>query len=257
MTTVRVLIAVCFGLVFGSFLTVVVHRIPLKESIVTGRSKCPSCGRVIAARDNIPVVSWLLLRGRCRNCGHRISPRYPLIELATAGLFVGAALAFDRTLVQAMMAAFLAVMLALAIIDVEHRLIPNRITYPAVVGFAVVIGIGDLAGGGVNFVHALSGLGAYGGGLLLIALISPRGMGMGDVKLGALVGLVLGSLSLPRVGVAAGVAILAGGVGAIVALVAGMSRKQALPFGPYLALGAVVATFAGPQISHAYLRLFS
>jgi leader peptidase (prepilin peptidase)/N-methyltransferase len=257
MTAVRALIFGIFGLVFGSFLTVVTYRLPRKVSVARGRSKCPSCNRVIAARDNVPVVSWVLLRGRCRNCGNPISPRYPLTELATAGLFVGAALAFDRTLVEAMMAAFLAVMLAVAIIDVEHRIIPNRITYPAVVAFAVVIGIGDLAGGGVDFLHALIGLGAYGGGLLLIALVSPRGMGMGDVKLAALVGLVMGSLALSRVAVAAGVAILAGGVGGIVALLAGMSRKQALPFGPYLALGAGVATFVGPQIAHAYLRLVS
>src|SRR5438034_4431553 len=101
MTAVRILIALAFGLIFGSFLTVVVHRIPLKVSIAAGRSKCPSCGQIIAARDNVPVVSWVLLRGRCRNCGHPISPRYPLIEVGTAGLFVGAALAFDRTLVQA------------------------------------------------------------------------------------------------------------------------------------------------------------
>jgi leader peptidase (prepilin peptidase)/N-methyltransferase len=257
MTAVRILVALPFGLVFGSFLTVVTYRVPRRQSIVGGRSRCPSCNRVIGALENVPVLSWILLRGRCRHCGARISALYPLTELATAGLFVGAALWFDRVLVEAMMAAFLAVMLAVAVIDVQHRIIPNRITYPALVTFAVVVVAGDLADGGVNAAHAGIGLAAYGGGLLLIALVSPKGMGMGDVKLGALIGLVLGSLALSRVAVAAGTAILAGGAGAIVALALGASRKKALPFGPYLALGAVVASFAGPQIAHAYLRLFT
>jgi len=225
--------------------------------VATVPSKSPSCDRIIGARDNVPVLSWILLRARCRHCGAPISALYPLTELATAGLFVGAALAFDRILVQVMMAAFLAVMLAIALIDVQHRIIPNRITYPALAAFAVVVVAGDLAGGGVNAVHAGIGLLAFGGGLLLIALVSPRGMGMGDVKLGALIGLVLGSLALSRVAVAAGVAILAGGVGAVVALALGATRKKALPFGPYLALGAAVAALAGPQIAHAYIRVFT
>ncbi len=245
------------GLLIGSFLTVVVHRVPARRSIMAPRSQCPSCGTQIRARDNVPVISYVLLRGRCRACGARISPRYPLTEAATAALFVGAALAFDRILVQAMMAVFLAVVLALAIIDLQKRVLPNRITYPAIVGFAVSILAGDLAGGGVDVVDGAIGLAAYGGGLLLVALVSPRGMGMGDVKFGAVIGLVLGSIGLSRVGVAAGVAILAGGVGAVVALAAGRSRKQALPFGPFMALGALVATFAGPQIAHAYVRLFA
>src|SRR5439155_2558511 len=114
--------------------------------------------------------------------GLRISPIYPAIELATAGLFVGAALAFHRTFVQAMMAVFLAVLLVLAVIDVQRHIIPNRITYPAVLAFALLIGIGDVAGGGVDAARAGIGLAAYGGGLLLVALVSPRGMGMGDVK---------------------------------------------------------------------------
>src|SRR5436190_13579657 len=154
MSVFRVLVALALGLIFGSFLTVVIYRVPRKESIVTGRSKCPSCGRVIAARDNMPVVSWILLRARCRRCGARISPFYPLVELATASLFAGAALAFDELLVQIMMAAFLAVMLAVAVIDVQHRIVPNRITYPALLVFAAVVVVGDLAGGGVNAARA-------------------------------------------------------------------------------------------------------
>src|SRR5436309_1188386 len=119
------------GLLIGSFLTVVIYRIPRKESIVTGRSRCPSCGAMVRARDNVPVVSWLLLRGRCRSCGAPISPEYPLTELATAALAAGAALEFDRLFVAVMIAGFLATMLSLAVIDARHRILPNRIVYPA------------------------------------------------------------------------------------------------------------------------------
>src|SRR5438132_1403933 len=143
----------------------------------------------------------------------------------------------------------LAVLLALAVIDARHRVLPNRILYPSVVAFALVIVAGDLAGRGVDLKTAWIGFAAFGGGLLLVALLAPRGMGMGDVKLAFLIGLVLGSLALPLVAVAAGVAILAGGLGAIAALAAGRGRKSAIPFGPYLALGGTVAAFAGPQIS--------
>jgi leader peptidase (prepilin peptidase)/N-methyltransferase len=244
------------GLLIGSFLTVVIYRIPRKESIVTGRSRCPSCGAVVRARDNVPVISWLLLRGRCRSCEAPISPEYPLTELATAALATGASLEFDRPFVAVMMAAFLATLLALAVIDARHRILPNRIVYPAVVGFAVAILAGELANGGVDLLDAAIGFAAYGGGLLVIALISPRGMGMGDVKLGFLIGLVLGSLGLRYVAVAAGLAVLGGGLGAIVALATGRTRKSAIPFGPFMAAGAAISAFLGPEISSTYLRLF-
>ena len=244
------------GLLIGSFLTVVVHRVPRKEPIAAGRSKCPSCGATIKARDNVPVVSWLLLLGRCRSCGARISAVYPLTELATAGLFVGASLAFRDVWVAVLMAAFLAVLLAVSAIDLRNRIIPNRIVYPSVLVAAASVLAIDLAGGPLDTLDALIGLAAFGGGLLVIALISPRGMGMGDVKLAGLIGLVVGSLALSRVAVAAGAAILIGGVAAVVALALGRGRKSALPFGPSLALGAAVAVFAGAQIAHAYLHAF-
>jgi leader peptidase (prepilin peptidase) / N-methyltransferase len=245
------------GLLIGSFLTVVVYRVPRKEPITRGRSMCPGCGSIIRARDNVPVVSWLLLRGRCRSCGARISVRYPLTELATAGLFLGASLEFADVLVAGMMALFLAVLLAVSIIDVEHRIVPNRIVYPStVVSLAAVVAL-DLTDHGLDTVDGLIGLLAYGGGLLIIALISPRGMGMGDVKLAGLIGLVLGSIALSRVGVAAGTAILLGGVGAIAALAMGRGRKSALPFGPYLAAGAAISAFWGAQIADAYIRLMT
>jgi leader peptidase (prepilin peptidase)/N-methyltransferase len=253
---VRAFVFGVFGLLVGSFLTVVIHRVPKKETVVAGRSKCPSCGATIRARDNVPLISYLLLRGRCRACGARISPEYPLTELSTALLAAGASLRFHSLLVAAMVAAFLAVLLALAVIDAKYRILPNRILYPSVIVFAVVIAVADMAGRGVDLGTAAIGFAAFGGGLLLIALVSPRGMGMGDVKLAFLIGLVLGSLALSFVAVAAGVAILAGGLGAIAALAAGRGRKSAIPFGPYLAVGAAVAAFAGPQISHSYLRLF-
>jgi leader peptidase (prepilin peptidase)/N-methyltransferase len=245
------------GLLIGSFLTVVVHRVPERRSVVGGRSMCPGCGKVIAARDNIPVVSWILLHGRCRNCGARISPMYPLTELLTAGLFVGASLSFDDVWVAVTMALFLAVQVAVSIIDLQRRIIPNRIVYPSVVVFGVAMLVLDLTDRGPNVIHGLIGLAAYGGALLVVALIAPRGMGLGDVKLAGLIGLVLGSIALSRVAVAAGAGILLGGLAGVVALIMGRSRKTALPFGPFLAAGAAIAVFFGPQIANAYLNLMT
>lgn len=255
MTWLRVAIALPFGLAFGSFLTVAIDRVPKGESVVAPRSRCPACGTQIRAVDNVPLVSWILLRGRCRACREPISAAYPLTEAVTALLFVAAALTFDRVLVAAVMAVFLGLMPALSLIDARHRILPNRLIYPSLVAFPVTIVAGDLAGGGVDLVTAAIGLLAYGGGFLVVALVSPRGMGMGDVKLAALIGLVLGSLGLSYVGVAAGVGILLGGLGSLVALLVGASRKTAIPFGPFLAGGAVVAGLWGPHISGAYLRI--
>ena len=245
------------GLAIGSFLTVVVERVPAKRSIVLPRSSCPRCGAMIRPRDNIPVASWILLRGRCRDCGTRISPMYPFLELLTAGLFVGAAFHFHPALIAVMMALFLALMVAVAAIDARHRVIPNRIVYPTLfAGFGLLVMAGALGGIGLSAANAGIGLALYGGGLLLVALIVPKGMGMGDVKLAGLIGLVLGSLGLSYVAVAAGAAVLAGGLGSVAVLVAtGKARGQTIPFGPYLALGAVVAAFAAPQIAHAYMHL--
>jgi leader peptidase (prepilin peptidase) / N-methyltransferase len=242
------------GLAFGSFLTVVTHRVPKGESPLAPRSRCPACGTQLRNIDNIPVLSWVVLRGRCRSCGARISAMYPLTELLTGGLFVGAALEFDSIWAAAMMAPFLSLMVALSIIDIRHRIIPNRLVYPSLLAFGAYILIVALAGGGLDAARAAIGMLAYGGALLVVAFISPRGMGMGDVKLAALIGLVLGSLGLRYVTVAAAAGILLGGVGAIVALIAGASRKNAIPFGPFLAAGALVAAFLAPQISSVYLR---
>lgn len=254
MTALRVVVFGLFGLLIGSFNSVLVHRIPRKESIVSPRSRCPSCGAQIRAADNVPVVSWLLLRGRCRACGEPISGLYPVLELATAALYVGAALRFDRLLPAALAAVLMGVMPAVALIDLRHRIVPNLIMYPVFAGAAVSIALGDLFGGGVDTVEGLIGMAAYGGAFFLIALVSPRGMGMGDVKLNALTGLILGAIHLPSVAVAAGAGILLGGVGAIVAMVRGAGRKGAIPFGPFLATGAVVGTLVGPGIAELYLQ---
>ena len=253
-----VLVALVFGLglIFGSFLTVVIARVPVGESIVRPRSRCPACGTEIRARDNIPVASWVLLRGRCRACNWRISAEYPLVELATAALFAGAAALVEPLYAAILAAPMLGLMLAIGVIDARHRIVPNRIVYPALVLFGAAIVVGHLAGWGVDAIDGAVGLALYGVPLLLVAVVVPRGMGMGDVKLAALIGLVLGSFGLAYVGVAAGVGIIGGGLGALVALaILGAGRRDQIPFGPFLAGGAVVATLAGPWIAETYLSL--
>jgi leader peptidase (prepilin peptidase) / N-methyltransferase len=254
-TLFRVIPFALFGLVFGSFLNVLVYRLPRKLSVVAPPSACPSCGMPIRARDNIPVASYLLLRGRCRDCHTSISAEYPIVEAVTAGGFIAAGLAFTAVSHAALIAPFLGVLLACSLIDVRHRIIPNTIVLSGVVLFALAIlalwgGTRDL-----DPVTALLGLLAYGGGLFLVALASLGGMGMGDVKLGALIGLVLGALGWRYVGVAALFAVLAGGVGAILALLTGQSRKDTIPFGPFMALGATVSAFLAPQITAWYAAL--
>jgi leader peptidase (prepilin peptidase)/N-methyltransferase len=251
---IRVVPAVLFGLAIGSFLTVVVDRVPKKESIVSPRSRCPKCGVEIRTRDNIPVVSWLLLGGKCRNCRARISARYPLLEAATAASFAGVAVVYPPIYLIVMLCAFCAVMLAVGAIDLELKIIPNKITYPAFPAFALAIVVGWALGQDLDPPRALIGTLLYGGAFLLIAIIAPRGLGMGDVKLTGLIGLVMGSLGLAYVGVAAGAAILLGGLGGILALIGGKGRKSAIPFGPFLTAGALVAVFWGQRIADWYLR---
>ena len=251
----RALVALPFGLAIGSFMTVVTDRMPAKESVVSPPSRCPGCGAAIAYRDNIPVVSWILLRGRCRNCGERISVEYPLLELTTAALVVGAVAHFDRLWVGIMVAGLLAMMPAICVIDIRHRIIPNRLMYPSLIGFPIYVVVAWSFHGGTDPLRALEGFLLYGGGLFLVALIS-RGMGMGDVKLAGLIGIVMGAIGLRYVGVAAGAAILLGGVGGILALALGRGRKSAIPFGPYLAVGAVVAAFLTEPIANWYLQRF-
>ena len=251
-------VALLTGLVIGSFLTVVVSRVPEGESIVRPRSRCPGCGKQIRAFDNIPVLSWILLRGKCRDCGEPISARYPLTELGNALLWTAAFLKFQDSLYIALVAAcFFSVLLAVSLIDVERKIIPNRIVYPAVPALTVALVAGKILGNDIDLATAAIGFGAYGGLLLLVALVYPKGMGMGDVKLAALIGLVLGAFGLDLVVVAAALGVLLGGLGGILAMTVGSKgRKSAIPFGPFMASGAVLSVFFGAQIADRYLGLF-
>jgi leader peptidase (prepilin peptidase)/N-methyltransferase len=248
-------VAALFGLAIGSFMTVVAARVPAGESVVAPRSRCPRCGATIRMRDNIPVLSWLLLRGRCRDCGERIPVRYPILELSTAILMAAPFFVYESIWVACGVAALLALMPVISVIDLEHRIIPNKIVYPALIAFPIYLVVANRFGAPVDLVRMVIGFLAYGGVLFIVALVS-RGMGMGDVKLAGLIGLVLGSLSLGQVGVAAGAAIVLGALGAVVALARGAGRKGAIPFGPFLAAGAVVGALWGVQIADWYQRTF-
>jgi leader peptidase (prepilin peptidase)/N-methyltransferase len=252
---IRAIVALPFGLGVGSFMTVAVYRLPRGESVVRPRSRCPSCGAEIGARDNVPVLSWLLLRGRCRRCGERISVEYPLLELTTAALVVLAAIRYLNPWQAVLVGGLLALMPGIALIDIRHHIIPNKLTYPAVLVFAPVILLAWLIGDAVDPVKAVLGFLLFGGGIFVIASVS-RGMGFGDVKLAALIGLVLGSLGLRFVGVSAGATIVLGGVGGIVALMMGSGMKSKIPYGPYLAAGAVVAGLWGESIASWYIGRF-
>ena len=253
-TAFRAIVAAVLGLAIGSFLTVVIDRVPKKESIVSPRSRCPRCGSEIRSRDNVPLISYLLLGGRCRSCRARIPARYPLVEALTALVFAGVAIVYPSWYLIGLFALFSAVMIAVAAIDLELKIIPNRITYPCFPVFAIAIVGGWAVGQALDPLRAVIGGIAYGGVFLVIAFIAPRGLGMGDVKLTALIGLVIGSLGLGFVAVAAGSAILLGGLGGIAALLSGRGRKSAIPFGPFLSTGAIVAVLWGDRIIAWYLR---
>jgi leader peptidase (prepilin peptidase) / N-methyltransferase len=252
---IRAVVALPFGLMVGSFMTVAVSRLPKGESVVRPRSRCPACGTEIAARDNIPVLSWLLLRGRCRNCGERISAEYPLLELVTAGLVVLAAVRYPNPWHDVLIGGLFALMPGIALIDLRHRKIYDRFTLPAMALFAAVILLAWLLGDAANPLKAALGLLLFGGGIFLVAEIS-GGMGFGDVKLAAVIGLVLGSLGLRFVGVSAGATIVLGGLGGLIALAMGRGMKSKIPYGPYLAAGAIVAGLWGDPLAAWYLDRF-
>lgn len=239
------------GMIAGSFVGVVAHRVPRGRSIVGPRSECPSCGVQIAAYDNVPVISWLLLRGHCRSCGARIPARYPLVELTVGAAFAATtAVLYDDPAALALGLVFVAVLAAVTLTDLERRVIPNAIL---LAGALVGTGIVAATDPGSLPERAIAAVGG-GGFLLLIALIHPRGMGMGDVKLAALMGLFLGASVVPALFV--GIAL--GGVAGIVLLAIHGSavRKHAVPFGPYLAVGGLVGLLAGEELIDAYLSAF-
>lgn len=240
------------GLMLGSFVTVVGYRVPREESVVGGRSHCTSCGARIAAYDNIPVFSWLWLRGRSRCCGDRISVRYPLTELTLGGLYAATVAVFWGEPAEiALGLVFVTTLVAVTLTDLQQRIIPNRVLL-----LATVIGIAIVAVGlPSSLPERAIAAAAAGGGLFLVALAYPRGMGLGDVKLVAVMGLFLGRNVAPAVLVA----LLAGSaVGlAIIAREGSAARKRAIPFGPFLALGGVVGLLLGDQLVDLYLSTFS
>ena len=243
------------GLAIGSFLNVVIWRVPKGESVVRPASRCPSCQTPITPRDNIPVVSWLLLRGRCRHCGAPISARYPLVELATAALFVGMAVCRGAN---ADLPAFLylaAVGIALAAIDLDERRLPNALTLPSYAVGGVLLAVAAAADGRWHsFAGALLGMAVLFAFYFVLALIYPAGMGFGDVKLAGVLGLYLGWLGAKEwfVGVLAGF-FLGGVLGLLLIAVGRAGRKTKIPFGPFMLLGALIGIVAGHPIATAYL----
>jgi leader peptidase (prepilin peptidase)/N-methyltransferase len=241
------LVAFVPGLAVGSFLNVVTSRLPAGRSIVRPRSACPSCEAPIAARDNIPVISYVLLRGRCRSCGAPISWKYPVVELLTASLIAACALVYGFTFEAAIAAFFCTVLVAVSVTDIERFVIPNRIVVPAA---AVVLVAQTINEPSAEWVVAGFGAALF---LFVAALVYPAGMGMGDVKLALLLGFMLGR-TVP-------VALMVGTIAALVpsiVLIArhgSAARKMRIPFGPFLAFGGIVALFFGDAIVDAYLGM--
>ena len=239
------------GMIAGSFISVVAHRVPRGLSIVGPRSQCPSCGAQIAAQDNIPVVSWLLLRGRCRRCGEPIPARYPAVELGLGAAFVATVLVLWNDPAQlAMGLVFVATLAAITLTDLERRIIPNRILLASAIAGLAIAAIADP---GSLPERVIAAVGA--GGLLLVtALAYPKGMGMGDVKLAALMGLYLGRAVAP----ALLIGFLAGALVGVALLLreGAAARKRGVPFGPFLALGGVVGLLAGSELIDWYLSTF-
>ncbi len=239
------------GAIFGSFLNVVAYRLPRHESLVTPASHCPRCGTPVKPYDNIPVLSWLLLRGHCRGCGESISIRYPLVEALTAALCVGAVLSHESTVEVSLSIVLILLIVPAALIDLEHRIIPNRIT---AFGALLALGIGLALDPSGEPERLIAAAGA-GGFLLLAALAYPGGMGMGDVKLAGMMGLFLGAAVAPAILIALITGVVLGMV-VIARKGAQEGRKTAVPFGPFLALGALSAIFAGQQLVDLYVNHF-
>lgn len=239
------------GLLAGSFITVVAHRVPRGESIVGPRSRCPGCGAQIAAYDNIPVLSWLALRGRARCCGARISSRYPLTELALAALYALTVLVlWDDPAAVASGLIFVTTLLAVTLTDLERRVIPNKILAVASVLAVAIVAVSDLGA----LPERLAAAAGAGGLFFLAALAYPQGMGLGDVKLAATMGLFLGRDVVPAIFIALLVGSMVGL--AMIARQGSAARKQAIPFGPFLALGGVIGMLAGGELIDWYLGTF-
>jgi len=243
------------GLLIGSFLNVVIWRVPRGESVVSPPSACPACGESIRPRDNVPVLGWLVLRGRCRDCGAHISARYPLVEAATAVLFVVLALRIGLT---PELPAFLylgAIGVALAMIDIDVKRLPNVIVLPSYVVAGLLLAVAAaVSGEWSDLLRALMGMVALYGFYFLLALIYPAGMGFGDVKLAGVLGLYLGWLGWAELVTGGFLGFLFGGVvgGALMA-VRRAGRKSMIPFGPFMLAGALAAILGGGALADFYL----
>jgi leader peptidase (prepilin peptidase)/N-methyltransferase len=243
-----IILAALAGLIVGSFLNVVAYRLPRGESLARPRSRCPGCGTRLRAVDNIPVVSWLALRGRCHHCGAPISARYPLVELATAGLYAAVVASQDDAVRIVLGLLLVTALVPITLIDFDRRIIPNLITGPAAIAAVVAIAALD-----VDFLpEALIAAAAGGGFFLVAAILYPRGMGMGDVKLAGVLGLYLGRAVAPAILIALLAGVLVGAA-IIVRKGAAEGRRTAVPFGPFLALGGMIAFFVGNELVDAYL----
>ncbi|MBK5219632.1 MAG: prepilin peptidase [Thermoleophilia bacterium] len=243
-----VVIAFVGGLVAGSFITAVAYRLPLGLSLAGPRSQCPACGAQIAAYDNVPVLSWLLLRGRARCCGVPISPRYPLTELALGVLFaVTVVVYWDEPAEAVIGLVFLTMLAAITLTDLEQRIIPNKIL---LVGAVLCLAIAAPTDPGGLPERAIAAA-ASGFVFFVVALAYPRGMGLGDVKLAATMGLFLGRAVAPAILAAL---LIGSAVGlALIARHGSGARKMAIPFGPFLALGGVIGLLAGDEVVDLYL----
>jgi leader peptidase (prepilin peptidase)/N-methyltransferase len=244
-------VAGMFGLLFGSFLNVVAYRLPRGESLAFPGSHCPSCDTPIKPYDNVPVLSWLWLKGRCRSCRGAISARYPVVEAGTGALLVAVVLAKGADSDAWLGLAFVLLLVPVTLIDLDHRIIPNKLM---LIGTVVSVALLLLTRPESLTEHLIAAA-AAGGFLLIAALAYPAGMGMGDVKLAAVMGLFLGSAVVP----AMFTAFIAGSVvGALIIARKGAreGRKTAIPFGPYLALGGLIGLFAGDPVVDWYLNTF-
>ncbi|MCU1676347.1 MAG: peptidase domain protein [Frankiales bacterium] len=244
------------GLLIGSFLNVVIWRVPRGESVVRPPSHCPGCDTEIKGRDNVPLVSWLLLRGRCRHCQTRISARYPMVELLTAVLFTLVALRIGPRVAVVAFLYFAAIAVALAFIDYDTKRLPNVLTYPAyVVGPVLLAADAVVSGTWSPFVRALVGMAALFAFYFVLVLVYPAGMGGGDVKLAGVIGLFLGWIGYGALVVGAFLGFFIGGVWGVALIAAKKAgRKSAVPYGPFMLLGAMVAMFAGEPLTNVYLN---
>lgn len=250
------------GLAVGSFVNVVVHRVPLGASLLAPASQCPRCAHPVRARHNVPVLGWLVLRGNCADCRTPISVRYPLVEAGTAVLFVVLVLRADATNSWPVLPAqlsFAALGVALALIDLDYHRLPDALVLPAypLIG-ALLVGAAVWQHDGAALLRAVLGAGALFALYLALALARPGGMGYGDVKLAGVVGALLGYMSVSALVVGAAAAFLLGGVGGGLLLAARRgSRRTAVAFGPFMVAGALVAILASGPIAGSYLQLLA